>query len=74
MNGYLPTTQAPQQATRLAKDVYKGSIPLREVHQHILVRDIKLTALGVLDSRSMRLVSTINITHHAGAGGEGDFA
>jgi hypothetical protein len=73
-NGFLPTTEPPLQATRLNKDVYKGSIPLREIHQHILLRDVKLTALGLLDPRSMRLACTLNIPHHVGAGGEDDFA
>jgi len=73
-NGFLPTTEPPLQAARLNKDVYKGSIPLREIHQHILLRDVKLTALGLLDPRSMRLACTLNIPHHVGAGSEDDFA
>jgi hypothetical protein len=73
MGGYKPTTKPPEQINRLTNDVYKGGIPLREVHQHVLVRDVKLTALGVLNAPSIRIVSTLSLPHHTGAGGEDDF-
>ena len=67
------TTQPPKQAHRLAKDVYSGQIPLREIHEHVLIRDVKLNALGVLDNATTRLATALSIPHHAGAGGEDDF-
>ena len=73
MGGHKATTRPPTQASRLAKDVYSGQIPLREVHQHILIRDVKLDALGVINAATTRLAVALTIPHHAGAGGEDDF-
>ena len=73
MGGYRPTTKPPKQASHLANDVYRGQIPLREVHQHVLVRDIQLNALGVLDASSLRIATTLSLPHHKGAGGADDF-
>ena len=73
MGGYNPTTKPPEQANRLAKDVYKGQLPNNEVHQHVLLRNVQLTAHGLLDPPSMRLAAGLLLPHHAGAGGEDDF-
>jgi hypothetical protein len=73
MGGNKATTRPPTQASRLAKDVYSGQIPLSEVHEHILIRDVKLDALGVINAATTRLAVALPIPHHAGAGGEDDF-
>ena len=52
----------------------EGEIPLPEVHQHTLLRDVKLTALGVLGDPSMRCACTLDTPYHTGTGGEDDFA
>ena len=66
------TTQPPT-GIRLTRDVYSGKIPLNETDRHALVRNVRLTALGVLDAASTKLAAALPIPHHAGAGGEDDF-
>jgi hypothetical protein len=68
-----PTTVAPTSARSLTNDVYSGQIPMTEVHQHVLVRDVQLDALGVLNPLSIRTALQVDLPHHHGAGGDDDF-
>ena len=68
-----PTTVAPTRPHSLNNDVYSGLIPITEVHQHVLVRDVQLNAHGVLNTNSIRVAVQVNLPHHQGAGGDDDF-
>jgi hypothetical protein len=43
------------------------------VDKHILVRSVGLSALGKLDSTTIKLSAQLDIPHHEGAGGADDF-
>ena len=72
VEGRRPTTVPPSNNS-LHKDLYSGQIPLTEIHQHILARDVQLTAHGILDPFSIKIALKISLPHHEGAGGEDDF-
>ena len=44
------------------------------VDKHILVRGLGLSALGKLDSETVKIAARLDIPHHEGAGGKEDFA
>ncbi len=46
---------------------------MEDVDKHILVRALGLSALGKLDSETMRIAAQLDVPHHEGAGGVGDF-
>ncbi len=50
-----------------------GRIPLEDVDRHVLIRGVGLSALGKLDGDTIKLATKLDISHHEGAGGEGDF-
>ena len=66
-------TTTPPKGIRLTRDIYSGRIPLSEVHGHALVRNVRLSALGILDTQSIRVAANLTLPHHAGAGGDDDF-
>jgi hypothetical protein len=41
--------------------------------KHVLIRGVRLSALGKLDNETIKLAAQQDIPHHAGAGGEEDF-
>ena len=47
---------------------------MEDVDKHILVRGLGLSALGKLDSETVRIAAHLDIPHHEGAGGIEDFA
>ena len=55
------------------KHLWWGRIPLEDVNKHILIRGVKLSALGKLDAKTIRMAATLEIPHHEGAGGKEDF-
>ena len=63
-------TTIPPQASRRDKDIWTWQIPKSEWSQHFLVRNVTLTALGVLDPRSIQLAAKLDIPHQRGTGDE----
>ena len=66
-------TTTPPKPSRRLKDVYSGRIPLDELNDHLLVRNVGISIQGKLDSTTLRLAAKLKIPHHMGAGGEDDF-
>merc|ERR1711966_397882 len=66
-------TTKPPKPTRRLKDVYSGRIPISELHQHLLIRNVGISAQGKLDPTTLQLAVKLKIPHHLGAGGEDDF-
>jgi hypothetical protein len=60
-------TTIPPQASRRDKDVWTWKIPKSEFDQHFLVRNVTLSALGVLDPKSISLAAQLDIPHQRGA-------
>ncbi len=50
-----------------------GRIPLEDVNKHILIRCVKLSALGKLDTETIKMAAKLEWPHHEGAGGAEDF-
>ncbi len=46
---------------------------MEDVDKHILVRGLGLSALGKLDSETVRIAAHLDVPHHEGAGGVEDF-
>ncbi len=46
---------------------------MEEVDKHILVRGLGLSALGKLDTKTVKIAAQLDIPHHEGAGGFDDF-
>ena len=46
---------------------------MEEVDKHILVRGLGLSALGKLDTKTVKIAAQLDIPHHEGAGGVDDF-
>ena len=46
---------------------------MEEVDKHILVRGLGLSALGKLDTKTVKIAAQLDIPHHEGAGGIDDF-
>jgi len=68
-----PTTSPPSTKYARTNHLWWGKIPMEDVTNHILVRDVGLDATGKLDNISIKLASNLKIPHHQGAGGEDDF-
>jgi hypothetical protein len=69
----LPTTTPPLTSHGRLKHLWWGRIPMEDVNKHILIRSVGLSALGRLDSTTIRLAAELDIPHHKGAGGAEDF-
>jgi hypothetical protein len=41
-----------------------GRIPLEEVGKHILIRGVRLSALGKLDIETIKMAAKLEIPHH----------
>ena len=50
-----------------------GKIPLERLNDHLLVRDIGLSAQGKLDDVTIEIAAKLKVPHHEGAGGDEDF-
>jgi hypothetical protein len=55
------------------KHLWWGRIPLEDIDKHILVRGLRLNALGKLDNETIKIASKLEILYHEGAGGTEDF-
>jgi hypothetical protein len=69
----LPTTTPPVTDHGKMNHLWWGRIPIEDVDKHILVRGLGLSALGKLDSVTLRIAAGLDIPHHEGAGGVEDF-
>ena len=66
-----PTTTAPR-LSRLYKDLYLGGIPIAELDDHLLVRNVALSS-GKLSPDTVKIAAALSLPHHLGAGGPEDF-
>ena len=66
-------TKNPPNSVNRTRDLWTGKIPLTERGDHALVRNVGLNSLGTLNESTIKLVSSLNLPHHLGAGGEDDF-
>ena len=66
------TTNCPRPANT-SKYLYTGTVPTAELQDHLLVRNVRLTALGQLDDKSTQLASQLTIPHQVGAAHRDDF-
>jgi hypothetical protein len=55
------------------KHLWWGRIPLEDVDKHILIRGVRLSALGKLDTETIKMAAKLGIPRHEGAGGAEDF-
>ncbi len=69
----LPTTTPPLTDYGKMNHLWWGRIPIEDVDKHILVRGLGLSAVGKLDSITLRIAAGSDIPHHEGAGGVEDF-
>jgi hypothetical protein len=69
----LPTTTPPATNHGRMKHLWWGRIPLEDIDKHILIRGVKLSALGKLDIETIRMAAILELPHHEGAGGAQDF-
>ncbi len=68
-----PTTNPPSTKHTRTNHFWWGKIPMEDVTNHILVRDVGLDATGKLDKNTINLASNLKVPHHQGAGGEDEF-
>ncbi len=64
----LPTTTPPLTSHGRLNHLWWGRIRMEDVDKHILVRALGLSALGRLDSTTIKLAAQLDIPHHEGAG------
>ena len=69
----LATTTPPATNHGRTKHLWRGRIPLEDIDKHILIRGVRLSALGKLDNETIKIASKLEIPHHEGAGGIEDF-
>ena len=69
----LPTTTPPKTNHGKLNHLWWGRIPMEDVDKHILVRGAGLSALGKLDTKTVKIAAQLDIPHHEGAGGVEDF-
>jgi hypothetical protein len=69
----LPTTTPPLTSHGRLNHLWWGRIPMEDVDKHILSRGIGLSALGKLDSTTIKMAAKLDIPHHEGARGADDF-
>jgi hypothetical protein len=70
----LPTTTPPTTNYGRLNHLWWGRIPMEGVGKHILVRGLGLSALGKLDSETVKIAARLDMPHHEGASGKEDFA
>ena len=64
------TTVPPKHLKGLEKHLWKWRLPINELDQLLLVRNVGLDADGCLCKASRILAATLRFPHHVGAGGE----
>ena len=68
----MPTSDVTLGSAKNA-DLWTGKLPIDEWGELVLVRNVGLGSVGALNSTSIRLAASLEIPHHEGAGGEGNF-
>jgi hypothetical protein len=68
----LPTTTPPR-LSRLHKDLYLQRIPISELDDHLLLRNVHVNSKGKLSLETTKLAAALNQPQHHGAGGDDDF-
>jgi hypothetical protein len=68
----LPTIIDPR-ASKTRSQLYTGKIPIGELDQHLLVRNVALKPSGRLSPQTLGLAARLPKPHHKGAGGSDDF-
>jgi hypothetical protein len=66
----IATTIPPKHLKGLEKYLWKWRLPIDELDQLLLVRNVGLGANGCLCNASRMLAATLRFPHHVGAGGE----
>ncbi len=64
------TTDPPKHLKGLEKYLWKWRLPINELDQLLLVRNVGLDANGCLCKASRILAAALRFPHHVGAGGE----
>ncbi len=68
----VPTTSPPR-TSRLHSRLYTGRIPMNELHDHLLVRNLDISARGKLSPDSILLAAALSRPHRHGAGGDDNY-
>jgi hypothetical protein len=66
-SGGFPTTTAPKNDRDRVERLWRGRIPIEHIDDHLIIRDIGLSARGKLDRITREIASELNIPHHCGA-------
>ena len=66
------TTTSPKTPYGRLNYLWRGRIPIESLDDHILIRDVGLSALGKLDQKSIEMAAKLGIPHHQGAGTDDD--
>jgi hypothetical protein len=66
-SGGFPTTTAPKNDRDQVERLWRGRIPIEHIDDHLIIRDIGLSARGKLDRITREIASELNIPHHCGA-------
>jgi hypothetical protein len=64
----LPTTTSPATNHGRMKHLWWGKMPLEDIDKHILIRGVALSAMGKLDTETIKLAAKLEISHHARGG------
>ena len=57
------TTAIAPRTSRLLKNSYSGKVPLAELGQYLLIRNVALTPDGHLDEATLKLASELKLPH-----------
>ncbi len=63
-SGGFPTTTAPKNDRDRVERLWRGRIPIEHIDDHIIIRDVGLSARGKLDRITREIASELNIPHH----------
>jgi hypothetical protein len=63
----MPTTTPPATKHARMKHLWWGRIHKESVEDHVLIRDVGLSATGRLDKITLNLAARLGIKHHTGA-------
>ena len=66
----VATTIPPKHLKGLEKYLWKWRLPIKELDQLLLVRNVGLDACGCLCKASRIVAASLRFPHHVGAGGE----
>jgi hypothetical protein len=66
-SGGFPTTTAPKNDRDRTERLWKGRIPTEHLDDHIVIRDIGLSAMGKLDQITRDLAARLDVSDQCGA-------